>query len=70
MYTIERQIEEFINEYKRSSVIAETTVRAVLKRAQEYGAKYEKYFYNFIEKVSDKMIILADDIMQITIIVN
>ena len=49
MYTTERQIEEFINEYKRSRVIAETTVRAVLKRAQEYEAKYEKYFYNFTE---------------------
>ena len=49
MYTTERQVEEFINEYKRSRVIAETTVRAVLKRAQEYEDKYKKPFYNFTE---------------------
>lgn len=49
MYTTEVQIEDFINEYKRSRIIAETTVRAVLKRALEYEDVYKKHFYDFTE---------------------
>lgn len=49
MYTTEVQIEDFINEYRRSRIIAETTVRAVLKRALEYEDVYKKHFYGFTE---------------------
>lgn len=50
MYTTELQIEDFIAEYRRSRVVAETTVRAVLKRAVEYENVYKKHFFNFSEK--------------------
>lgn len=46
-YTTESQIEEFLKEYKRSRVIAETSVRAVLKRAVEWEKKFKKTFYEF-----------------------
>lgn len=36
MYTSETKIEDFVQEYMRSRIVAETTVRAVLKRATEY----------------------------------
>lgn len=36
MYTSETKIEDFVQEYIRSRIVAETTVRAVLKRATEY----------------------------------
>ena len=49
MYTSEQQIEDFICEYMRSRVVAETTVRAVLKRALEYENLYRKNFYKFTE---------------------
>lgn len=49
MYTTEVQIEDFINEYRRSRIIAETTVRAVLKRALAYEDIYKKHFYDFTE---------------------
>lgn len=47
MYTSESQIEEFITEYKRSRVIAETSVRAILKRAAGWEKSYDKAFYEF-----------------------
>ena len=47
MYTSESQIEEFIAEYKRSRVIAETSVRAILKRAAGWEKSYDKAFYEF-----------------------
>lgn len=49
MYTTEVQIEDFINEYRRSRIIAETTVRAVLKRALAYEDVHKKHFYDFTE---------------------
>ena len=49
MLTTESQIEDFITEYRRSRIVAETTVRAVLKRALEYEEKYGKHFYDFTE---------------------
>lgn len=49
MLTTESQIEDFIQEYRRSRIVAETTVRAVLKRALEYEDKYQKNFFNFTE---------------------
>lgn len=36
MLTETRQIEEFLNDYKRSRVIIESSVRATLNRALEY----------------------------------
>lgn len=50
MYTTELQIEDFITEYRRSRIVAETTVRAVLKRAVEYESVYKKHFFDFSEK--------------------
>ena len=43
----ESRIEEFITEYKRSRVITETSVRAVLKRAAGWEKSYGKAFYEF-----------------------
>ena len=47
MYTSEAQIEEFLREYKRSRIIAETSVRAILRRAAEWENKLNKSFYTF-----------------------
>lgn len=47
MFTTETQIEEFLSEYKRSRVIAETSVRAILKRAAGWEKSYDKAFYEF-----------------------
>lgn len=47
MYTTELEVERFLNEYKRSRVIVETTVRAILKRAVEFEHKFKKPFYKF-----------------------
>lgn len=49
MLTTERQVEDFITEYRRSRIVAETTVRAVLKRALEYENVYNKPFFDFTE---------------------
>jgi hypothetical protein len=49
MYTSEQQIEDFICEYMRSRVVAETTLRAVLRRAVEHEDRYSKHFYEFSE---------------------
>lgn len=46
-FTTESQIEEFITEYKRSRIIAETSVRAILKRAAGWEKSYDKAFYEF-----------------------
>ena len=47
MLTTERQIEDFIEEYKHSRVIVEATVRASLNRALEFEQKFQKPFYEF-----------------------
>jgi hypothetical protein len=47
LYTSEAQIEEFLREYKRSRIIAETSVRAILKRAVEWEKQFNKAFYEF-----------------------
>lgn len=49
MLTAEKLVEDFITEYRRSRIVAETTVRAVLKRALEYEDKYGKHFFEFTE---------------------
>lgn len=40
MLTETRQIEEFLNDYKRSRVIIESSVRATLNRALEFEHKF------------------------------
>ena len=45
--TTEREVENFLAEYKRSRVIIEGTVRASLNRALEFERKFQKPFYNF-----------------------
>ena len=47
MYTNEQEIEDFLQEYRRSKVIIETTTRATLNRAVEFEYKFDKPFYNF-----------------------
>jgi hypothetical protein len=47
MYTSEVKINGFIEEYGRSHVIIDTTVRAVLRKAVEYEQVYHKPFYEF-----------------------
>ena len=45
--TTEGQVESFLEEYKRSRVIVEATVRASLNRALEFERKFQKPFYEF-----------------------
>ena len=45
--TTEREVESFLEEYKRSRVIIEGTVRASLNRALEFEKKFQKPFYEF-----------------------
>ena len=47
MYTSEKEVEDFLKEYKRSRVIIETTTRAALNRAIEFEERFEKPFYQF-----------------------
>ena len=47
MLTSEREIESFVEEYKRSKVVIEGTLRASLNRALEFEKKYQKPFYEF-----------------------
>ena len=52
MYTTELEVEKFLNEYKRSRVVVETTLRAILNRALEFEQKFQKPFYQFtIEEI-------------------
>lgn len=50
MFTREQEIEEFLQEYKRSRVITESTVKASLNRAVEFEQKFQKPFYGFNTK--------------------
>ena len=47
MFTTELEVEKFLNEYKRSRVVVEGTVRASLNRALEFERKFQKPFYEF-----------------------
>lgn len=47
MLTTEKQVESFLNEYKRSRVVIEATVRASLNRALAFEKKFQKPFYEF-----------------------
>lgn len=47
MYTSEKEIEDFLVEYKRSKVIIETTAKAALNRAIEFEYKFNKPFHLF-----------------------
>ena len=47
MLTETRQIEEFLNEYRRSRVIIESTVIATLNMALEFEQKFSNPFYEF-----------------------
>lgn len=54
MYTTEMEVEKFLNEYKRSRVVIEATVRATLNRALEFEQKFQKPFYQFtIEEIME-----------------
>ena len=47
MFTTELEVKKFLNEYARSRVIIEATVRASLNRALEFEQKFQKPFYEF-----------------------
>lgn len=47
MYTTEREVERFLEEYKHSRVFIESTIRAILNRALVYEKKFQKPFYMF-----------------------
>lgn len=55
MYTSEKEVEEFIQDYRRSKIIIETTVRATINRAVEFEAKFGKPFYQFTTEEALKM---------------
>lgn len=55
MYTSEANVEDFLQEYKRSRVIIETSVRAVLNRALGYERIFNKPFYQFTKNEIIKM---------------
>lgn len=47
MYTTKMEIEDFLNEYKRSRVIIEATARASLNRVLVFEKRFQKPFYKF-----------------------
>ena len=47
MLTTDSQMESFVNDYKRSRIITEASVRAVLNRAIEFEQRFQKPFYEF-----------------------
>ena len=55
MYTSGADIEEFLREYRRSRVIIETPVKAVLNRALEYEQIFKKAFCQFTKEEIIKM---------------
>lgn len=50
MFTREQDIEEFLDEYRRSRVIIETTVRATLNKVLKFEDKFQNPFYEFSEE--------------------
>lgn len=55
MYTSGADIEEFLREYRRSRVIIESSVKAVLNRALEYEQIFKKVFCQFTKEEIIKM---------------
>ena len=55
MYTGELELEKFLQEYRRSRVIIETTTRATLNRAVGFEHKFNKPFYQFTTDEALKM---------------
>ena len=55
MFTREQDIEEFLDEYRRSRVIIETTVRATLNKFIGFEDKFRKSFYEFSEEEALKV---------------
>ena len=49
MLTKTSQVEEFIEDYQRSRVVAIASVRATMNRALEFEKKFEKVFYEFAQ---------------------
>lgn len=47
LHTNDSQIEDFISEYTRSRIVAETSIRAILRRAIEWEGRHNKAFYEF-----------------------
>lgn len=50
MYTSESDIQDFINDYLRSRVVSETSVRSTLKKILQYEDVFKKPFTGFTEK--------------------
>ncbi len=47
MLTQKNQIEDFVNDYRRSRIVIESSVRATLNRALKFEEKFQKPFYEF-----------------------
>ena len=65
MYTGEKEIEKFLNEYARSRVIILTTTRATLNRAVSFEHKFGKPFYQF---TTDEALEMFRDIHAISVV--
>ena len=55
MYTSELELERFLQDYKRSRIIIETTTRATLNRAINYEMWFNKPFYQFTSEEALEM---------------
>lgn len=55
MLTTESKVESFLEEYKRSRVIVESTVNAILSRTLSFEKKFNKAFYEFTKEEALEM---------------
>lgn len=65
MYTSELELEKFLQDYKRSRVIIETTTRATLNRAVGFEHKFNKPFYQF---TTDEALEMYRDVHAISVV--
>ena len=65
MYTGEKEIEKFLNEYARSRVVILTTTRATLNRAVSFERKFGKPFYQF---TTDEALEMFRDVHAISVV--
>ena len=65
MYTSELELEKFLQDYKRSRVIIETTTRATLNRAVGFERKFGKPFYQF---TTDEALEMYESIHAISVV--
>lgn len=47
MYTTKIEVENFLNEYMRSRIVSEASIRSSLNKTLEFEKKIQKVFYEF-----------------------